>query len=220
MTDVSNSYNEQAAMYDSVIEKLVPDYEVFNTLISEVIGCPETILDVGCGTGNTLLRLLERHPSARLTGLDTSSAMIEAARIKLEGRVDLHNISVEEFQTEHSFDVITSVMVMHNLKSLDARRLAYGLFHNALANGGVYATVDIFKGECERSEKLFSQMWREFLLEDFSEEEVDNKWLALHKAKDMPLRLSDQIALLKEVGFSNVDVVHKRLGFGLILAHR
>lgn len=219
MTDVSKSYNEQAAMYDTVIGKLVPDYEIFNTLISEVIGCPKTILDVGCGTGNTLLRLKERHPSAKLTGLDTSSAMIEAARIKLEDGVDLHNISVEEFQTKHSFDVITSMMVMHNLQSREARRLAYGVFHNALANGGVYATVDIFKGECKRSEELFFQMWREFLLQGFSEEDVDNKWLALHKAKDMPLRLSDQIALLKEAGFSSVDVVHKRLGFGLILAH-
>lgn len=55
MTDVSKSYNEQAAHYDSVIEKLVPDYAVFNQLITKVIGCPKSILDIECGTGNTAL---------------------------------------------------------------------------------------------------------------------------------------------------------------------
>lgn len=79
MSNVSKSYNEQTAHYDSVIEKLVPDYATFNALISQVIGSPNTILDVGCGTGNTARGLLERHPAAKLTF--SSTKMILAALV-------------------------------------------------------------------------------------------------------------------------------------------
>lgn len=74
--------------------------------------------------------------------------------------------------------------------------------------------------EIQRSDHMFFHMWREFLLEGVSEEEVDNKWLALHKEKDKPLRLSNQISMLHDVGFKYVDLVHKRLGFALMLAYR
>jgi trans-aconitate 2-methyltransferase len=41
---------------------------------------PESILDVGCGPGNSSQALLERWPEARLTGIDNSASMIEKAK--------------------------------------------------------------------------------------------------------------------------------------------
>ena len=60
MSNISKSYNEQAAHYDSVIERLVPDYAVFNAPVAQVTGVPKTILDVGRGAGNTARILLDR----------------------------------------------------------------------------------------------------------------------------------------------------------------
>jgi ubiquinone/menaquinone biosynthesis C-methylase UbiE len=45
------------------------------------------ILDVGCGTGELLLKCLRRWPSAALTGVDLSAAMLERARTKTYGKV-------------------------------------------------------------------------------------------------------------------------------------
>lgn len=44
------------------------------------IQAPHTILDVGCGPGNSTQALAARFPDARITGLDNSPAMIARAR--------------------------------------------------------------------------------------------------------------------------------------------
>ena len=44
------------------------------------ISSPQTIIDIGCGPGNSTRVLHNRWPDARVCGLDSSPAMIEAAR--------------------------------------------------------------------------------------------------------------------------------------------
>src|SRR4051812_7426028 len=49
----------------------------------------ETILDAGCGSGRLTELLLEQVPEGRVVGVDASASMIEAARNRLGGEVDL-----------------------------------------------------------------------------------------------------------------------------------
>jgi trans-aconitate 2-methyltransferase len=41
---------------------------------------PQSILDIGCGPGNSSQQLLQRWPDAKLTGIDNSMNMIEKAK--------------------------------------------------------------------------------------------------------------------------------------------
>ncbi len=55
--------------------------------------CPTRILEIGCGTGVNLARLGRWFPRARLTGIDTSAAMLAVAERRLRSfgnRVVLH----------------------------------------------------------------------------------------------------------------------------------
>jgi trans-aconitate 2-methyltransferase len=46
---------------------------------------PGHVVDLGCGPGNSTALLARRYPSARIVGIDTSDAMLTAARRRLPG---------------------------------------------------------------------------------------------------------------------------------------
>jgi SAM-dependent methyltransferase len=91
---------------------------VENRRIAAVLSCTEarpehSILDVGCGAGNILARL----PGERRTGLDLSRYMIERARQRLGGRVQLLLGDAEQLPfPDASFErVIASSLFSHVL---------------------------------------------------------------------------------------------------------
>src|SRR5688572_17185886 len=49
----------------------------------------DRVLDVGCGTGELLVRVAGKYPDARLAGLDPVPEMLRVARRKLSDKVDL-----------------------------------------------------------------------------------------------------------------------------------
>lgn len=49
------------------------------------LAAPATVVDLGCGPGNSTELLAARYPQAELSGLDSSAAMLAAARERLPG---------------------------------------------------------------------------------------------------------------------------------------
>jgi ubiquinone/menaquinone biosynthesis C-methylase UbiE len=74
-----------------------------------------SILDVGCGTG-VLLEFYRRY-NCHLYGIDTSPAMLAIAEKRLGAGAELHRGSAAEMPyPDHSFDLVTSMMVLHEIK--------------------------------------------------------------------------------------------------------
>lgn len=74
----------------------------------------EAILDAGCGTGAAMERILRRTP-CRVTGIDPSPTMIEAARRKLgQASTDLYCATVEQMPfAPGSFDAALALNVLY-----------------------------------------------------------------------------------------------------------
>lgn len=80
-----NSRNNQfAARYQ---------FGLLNNLLKPVAG--DSIVDIGCGTGETLNNLVT-IPGLQLTGIDPSPYMLDFARNKTGGKVDLHRGGAED----------------------------------------------------------------------------------------------------------------------------
>ena len=102
------------------------------------------ILDVGCGTGRTLLQLARALPGHRYAGVDLSPYYLEKARRLLAAvpEVTLLADNAEKLPFRDAyFDVVTSTYLLHELPRR-ARRTAVDEMARVLRPGGLLVIED------------------------------------------------------------------------------
>lgn len=71
--------------FDSGIRQLIPYYDEMLAAIARCLPSQAScILELGCGTGELSLQILQTRPTASVIALDYSPRMIEYARQKIE----------------------------------------------------------------------------------------------------------------------------------------
>src|SRR5690242_21780376 len=81
----------------------------------------ETVVDAGCGSGRLTELLIERVPDGRVIGVDMSASMIEAARNRLGGGVDLRVADLVGLDLGgDTVDVVFSTATFHWIADHDA----------------------------------------------------------------------------------------------------
>lgn len=108
------NYNKQAEFYDERGDGkfVAPMYsEIINRILIEK---PKKLLDVGCGTGNVLMKL-RTNEEVQLYGLDISEKMIETAKKRLGNKAELKVGDSENMEWEDNFfDVIVCNASFHH----------------------------------------------------------------------------------------------------------
>jgi trans-aconitate 2-methyltransferase len=95
---------------------------------------PRVVVDLGCGEGALTASLAERWPTARVTGIDSSEAMLAAAAAyAVPGRVEFAAGDVRDWRPDGPVDVLVTNAVLHWVPGHD-RLLADWATH--LAPGG------------------------------------------------------------------------------------
>ncbi len=86
----------------------------FDELLARVrADSPTTVVDLGCGPGARTASLLQRWPTARVVGVDSSATMIEAARTHaVDGRLSFVEADLREWQPPRPVDVLVSNAVL------------------------------------------------------------------------------------------------------------
>ena len=105
----------------------------------------EEILDAGCGTGLTTLRIAGQYPGCKVCGIDLSPKMIEVARSDAAERgliVDLHVGSIAELPyPDTAFDVVLTNIMFHHL-NLAEKRAAVAEIARVLKAGSRYVSAE------------------------------------------------------------------------------
>jgi tRNA threonylcarbamoyl adenosine modification protein (Sua5/YciO/YrdC/YwlC family) len=132
---------------ETYLEQISNDIPVYERLQEEVVAGSGTgagrILELGTGTGETARRLLARHPRASLVGVDSSEAMVDAARSALPPeRVELRVARLEEPLPDGTFDLVASALVIHHLEAREKAQL-FARVARALQPGGRFVFADV-----------------------------------------------------------------------------
>ena len=105
----------------------------------------EEILDAGCGTGLTMLRIAEQYRGCRVYGIDLSIKMIEVAQNEATARgldVDLRTGSITDLPyPDSAFDVVLTNIMFHHLDLLEKRQ-AVAEIARVLRPGGCYVSAE------------------------------------------------------------------------------
>jgi ubiquinone/menaquinone biosynthesis C-methylase UbiE len=110
---MKDAYQFTAKWYDSLFEPINKGLRLVGLRMFK----PQkgmSILDVGCGTG-AFLDFYQRY-DCNLFGIDTSPAMLEIAKKRLDGEAELYLGSAAEMPyPDDSFDLIVSMLVLHEM---------------------------------------------------------------------------------------------------------
>ena len=113
--------NGAAVTYDPVTKHALPPNETWNreTVIKAVVGNPDKILDLGCGTGSTTIMLKQGFPDAEVIGLDLSPQMLVMSEYKAQQlglKIEwIHGIAETTKFADGEFDVVTASLLFHEI---------------------------------------------------------------------------------------------------------
>jgi ubiquinone/menaquinone biosynthesis C-methylase UbiE len=150
---------------------------------SRIVGPEDSVLDVGCGSGNNLRFFLEK--GCRSFGVEINHEMVKLAkenlnRIGLCPDIRLGNNRSLPFEDE-SFDVLTSINTIHYEEGTESVLQAFKEFHRVLRPGGTLLIVSAGPQHEIRS-NISSQGNREYIVNNYGFRSsdkftfFDNQW--------------------------------------------
>ncbi len=171
------------------------------------------LLDVGCGAGNYSLKMLQRMPDLNVTLVDLSQPMLDCAHQRLSavtrGKINLMQGDIRDIDLgEGQFDIIVAAAVLHHLRTDDQWRSVFAKFHRALAVGGSIWISDLIQHALG---PVQTGMWARYgqYLTDLKGEKYRDHVFGYVEKEDTPRSLIFQLDLLREVGLTEVEVLHK-----------
>jgi tRNA (cmo5U34)-methyltransferase len=190
-------------------------------IITEAARClapgARDLLDVGCGAGNYTLRMLSELPDLNCTLLDLSLPMLTRAVERVTPKTSgvIHSIQgdIREVELgEGCYDIILSGAALHHLRTDAEWESVFARLYKSLRVGGCLLISDLITQESAVLESYFVRRYTSYLT-GIGGSAYASTVLSYIDREDTPRSLVWQLDLLRRVGFSHVDVLHKNICF-------
>lgn len=219
-----------ASVFDDMLERSIPHYKEVLGLIVDF--CSYTlessksatplVYDLGSSTGTTLLALsqtLSAH--TRFIGIDSSQAMIDKASLKAQA----YNANIEfictdllEYDFSHS-DIVIANYSLQFIRPMQRPALLQKIY-NALTEGGILIVSEKMTSHHRILDRQMIERYVRYKQEQgYTKTEISKKREALENVL-VPFSLEENIAMLKNIGFSGIEVLFKWVNFGTLIAKK
>lgn len=155
------------------------------------------------------LLLADRHPGWTFTGVDPSGPMLQLAKRRvaeagLGPRVKLEGITVEELPLDELYEGATSMLMLHFLQGMGAKRKFMTSLAARLKSGAPLLLAAVNADLSSPAHKVMMNAWRDYMLcAGITREEWDRFAASLGKESD-PISSEQTVALLSECGFTHI----------------
>jgi tRNA (cmo5U34)-methyltransferase len=186
-----SQFHFDPATYLDLMRAEVPAYGRLQEAVADAAanGGPavDRVLDLGTGTGETLVAVLARHAGARAVGLDKSAPMLDAARTRLAALpVELTVAELTDPLPPGSFDLVVSALAVHHLDGPQKADL-FARVAQVLRPGGRFVLGDVVVPD-----------------------DPDDAVTPLTSDHDRPSTVADQLRWLADAGFDAAAVWSER----------
>ncbi len=169
------------------------------------------------GSGNYTLMMLSKISNLHCTLVDLSKPMLDKAYERVSAATsnkvqiiqgDIRNV---ELPNNH-FEILLAGAVLHHLRDDADWETTFTKLCQLLKPGGCLMISDLITQD---TEVLNHYTWEKYgdYLESIGGKEYRQKVLDYVAKEDSPRSLNYQLDLMKKVGFSQVEILHKNLCF-------
>lgn len=181
------------------------------------------LCDIGCGGGNFSIRIARRLPQLQVTLIDLSRSMLDCASARLTAehfhvekivQGDIREMSLEP----EKYDLIVAGAVLHHLRTQDEWRTVFAKIYQSLSSDGMFWYWDLIRHENDEIQAIQKKRYAEYLVAKVGREQQERTFEMIERS-DTPETPAFIILTLHELGFRNIDILHKNATF-LALAAR
>lgn len=201
--------------YDHYAQHIIPRYEEIQSKIvngiKEWVDWPKTvILDIGCGTGYTIEKIINEYPNISAIGIDGSRVMLEKANQRLlkypNTRWSIHLHDITDLPATPPLQAAISIATLNNVEHKNIETIYRGIF-TRLVEGGVFIHADFIAHESELANNLIEEAYSEYVKSHIPSEDFFSKWSEHSEAGYYPLTLTQHIQKLERAGFGKVKLL-------------
>ncbi len=221
-------FNERVArVFDDMLDRSVPFYKEVILSIARILRGSlqdgDTIVDLGCATGATLLQLssLLEDRDFHYAGIDNSQPMLDQARLKTElfskqQRITFHHgdITDLEWPASNAFILNYTLQFIRPLH----REIFLKRLYDKLRPGGICILSEKTISHHPGLNRSYIDIYHQFKMErGYSELEIAKKREALENIL-IPCSLTENRAMLQAAGFVEVEPFFQWFNFVSFLA--
>lgn len=193
--------------------------ELLTQIAASVCTNEKSVLDLGCGAGNFTLKLLDLIPDLDCTLVDLSLPMLDKAKERIakvsQGKISTIQTDFLNLQLpSETFDIVVTGAAMHHLRTDEEWETVFTKIFKSLKKGGCFWISDLILHDNPAINQL---MWKRYAdyLEGIGGKAYQENVFAYIDKEDTPRSVMYQLDLMKKIGFSTVDVLHKNSCFSV-----
>ncbi len=216
---------EVANVFDDMLNRSVPFYkENLNlqlNILKNFLNPNDKVIDLGSSTGTFLIELSKKTNNLKLIGIDNSAAMIKKAILKAKAfgsRVKFIKADFLNYDFSYSKAIIANYTIQF-IRPIKREKLIKKIY-DSLLDEGIFLMSEKLLSENKKLNKIMIDLYYDFKKEmGYSEYEISQKREALENVL-IPYTMQENIEMLKNAGFKDIEVIFRWNNFATFIAFK